>query len=318
MPQLPDYLSSANTLSEWLRTTNNLISYVSELELSTTSANTSGGVGAVQYYSGSGLGSSANLIFSGTELTINNQSITTTGIIAGDGTDSYGVDDTEYFGYPARVSIKLLDYSNAYHIGMKTSTNAIGVISVTPHGGLQLYSSLEGTSIYGDMYFTGDATYVQANTWVVNNDFIPGSNNSHQLGIASRQWSRLYVNSISITGNLTANGANGTAGQILTSNGIGPYWAFSTATVLSKSANYTVQTSDGSPVVVLCTNTITITLYAANGNAGKIIHIKNIGTGTITIDGNASETIDGSTTNTISVQYGSLSLVCDGSNWHII
>ena len=118
----------------------------------------------------------------------------------------------------------------------------------------------------------------------------------------------------------TLPAADGTSGQLLSTNGSGTLsWATAGgASVLSKSANYTVQTSDGSNVVVLCTNTITITLYAASGNSGKIVNIKNNGTGTITIDANASELIDGALTQVIPTQYVSLSLVCDGTGWAII
>ena len=119
----------------------------------------------------------------------------------------------------------------------------------------------------------------------------------------------------------TLPAADGTAGQLLSTNGSGTLsWATATSgpSVLSKSANYTVQTTDGAEVLVLCTNTITITLYAASGNSGKVVHVKNNGTGTITIDANASELIDGSLTKTISAQYTNFSLVCDGTGWAII
>jgi hypothetical protein len=38
----------------------------------------------------------------------------------------------------------------------------------------------------------------------------------------------------------------------------------------------------------------------------------------LTIDPNSTETIDGSTTYDINIQYQSLTIVCDGSNWHIV
>ena len=127
---------------------------------------------------------------------------------------------------------------------------------------------------------------------------------------------------VGAAGQLLVAGSAGTSGYVLTSGGSGaaPSWAAVSASpaVLSKTANYTVQTSDGADVVVLCTNTITITLYAASGNTGKIVTVKNNGTGTITIDGDGSETIDGSLTKTITAQYTSLSLVCDGTGWAII
>jgi hypothetical protein len=122
------------------------------------------------------------------------------------------------------------------------------------------------------------------------------------------------------TGNVTF-AAPGTSGNVLTSNGT--VWASAAAAgggldVLAKTGTYTVATGDGSNVVVLCTGTFTVTLYAASGNSGNVIQVKNVSTGTITIDANASETIDGATTQTITARYTSLSMVCDGTNWHII
>ena len=38
----------------------------------------------------------------------------------------------------------------------------------------------------------------------------------------------------------------------------------------------------------------------------------------ITIDGNASETIDGATTVVLYVQHDAFRILCDGANWHII
>jgi hypothetical protein len=41
-------------------------------------------------------------------------------------------------------------------------------------------------------------------------------------------------------------------------------------------------------------------------------------TSAITIDGNASETIDGATTFTIDENYMAVDLVCDGSAWFVL
>lgn len=72
--------------------------------------------------------------------------------------------------------------------------------------------------------------------------------------------------------------------------------------------------------VILCNSSsaFTITLPAASSNTGRLYHIKNISTGAITVDGNSSETIDGGTTAALSAQFESISIACDGSNWHII
>ena len=85
---------------------------------------------------------------------------------------------------------------------------------------------------------------------------------------------------------------------------------------VAKTGAYTATNAD---YVIDCTSgSFTITLYAASGNAGRILIVKNSGAGSITLDGNASETIDGSTTFSLLVQYDVVQIMCDGTNWKII
>jgi hypothetical protein len=115
----------------------------------------------------------------------------------------------------------------------------------------------------------------------------------------------------------------GSTGQVLTSNGAGALPTFQTI-----SAGWTLTTTSTSITaaldnVILCNATggaITITLPAAASNTNKIYSIKKIDSSAnaVTIDGNASETIDGSLTQVISSQYDCLTIMCDGSNWYII
>ncbi len=82
---------------------------------------------------------------------------------------------------------------------------------------------------------------------------------------------------------------------------------------------YTALSTDS---VLLCNNAsgVTVTLLAAAtaGDGFKLI-IKNLhATASVTVDGNGSETIDGGTTATLATQYESITIVSDGSNWHII
>ena len=85
---------------------------------------------------------------------------------------------------------------------------------------------------------------------------------------------------------------------------------------VTKTGAYTATNDD---YVIDCTSgSFTITLYAASGNAGRILIVKNSGAGSITLDGNASETIDGSTTFSLLVQYDAVQIMCDGTNWKII
>lgn len=90
--------------------------------------------------------------------------------------------------------------------------------------------------------------------------------------------------------------------------------------LVTKTANYTATVDDR---VILCDATsgvITITLPASSSKADKMFYIKKIDSSAnaVTIDGNASETIDGTTTKSLSVQYDYALIVCDGSNWHTI
>jgi len=64
---------------------------------------------------------------------------------------------------------------------------------------------------------------------------------------------------------------------------------------------------------------ITVTLPLAADAEDSVYYIKKLGsTGNIIIDGTSAETIDGSLTATITQKYQALTVVCDGSNWHIL
>lgn len=98
-----------------------------------------------------------------------------------------------------------------------------------------------------------------------------------------------------------------------------------------KTSNYTALTTDD---LILCDATtggavnFTVTLYTAVGNRGREITIKKVDAttggatattdGTITIDGNGSETIDGATTLLLTTQYQSVTLRSDNANWHVV
>jgi hypothetical protein len=82
------------------------------------------------------------------------------------------------------------------------------------------------------------------------------------------------------------------------------------------STTYTIGTGDD---VVLCETTsagFTVTLPPAADDK-KELRIKNIGTNTLTIDGNASETIDGNLTIGLTADEA-VRLVSDGTEWWIL
>jgi hypothetical protein len=90
--------------------------------------------------------------------------------------------------------------------------------------------------------------------------------------------------------------------------------------IVTKTATYTAQGSDHT---IECNNTsgsITINLPDAIGITGRVYVIKKIsGAGNnVVIDASGTETIDGSLTNTIVVQYACIMIQSDGANWIII
>ena len=85
--------------------------------------------------------------------------------------------------------------------------------------------------------------------------------------------------------------------------------------VTSITETYTVVAND---YFINCTaNSFTVNLPSASSLVGKVYQIKNSGTGTITVDANGSQTIDGDLTQSLA-QDESITIISDGSNWYII
>jgi len=82
----------------------------------------------------------------------------------------------------------------------------------------------------------------------------------------------------------------------------------------AKTGAYTMTATDS--VITCAAGTYTIALPTAVGCAGRVYTIKRIGaTGTITIDPAGTETIDGSTTKTLTAQWEVIRVISDGANW---
>lgn len=74
---------------------------------------------------------------------------------------------------------------------------------------------------------------------------------------------------------------------------------------------------------VLCDATagaVTVNLPAVSGIAGRIYNVKKIDSSgnACTLDGNSSETIDGTTTRALSAQYQSVQIQTDGTAWWVL
>uniref|UniRef100_A0A6M3LRK2 Uncharacterized protein n=1 Tax=viral metagenome TaxID=1070528 RepID=A0A6M3LRK2_9ZZZZ len=101
---------------------------------------------------------------------------------------------------------------------------------------------------------------------------------------------------------------------------MGKYNGWKRISALTKSASATLTKAESGCLIIADTDAITLTLPPAADSAGVHYTIKVTATHSsgVAVDGNASETIDGTVTMTSNAQYGVLEIVCDGSAWHAL
>lgn len=65
---------------------------------------------------------------------------------------------------------------------------------------------------------------------------------------------------------------------------------------------------------------VTVTLPAAAAHRNRVLNVKKTDStaNAVTIDGNGAETIDGAATTTLTAQWQSKMLLCDGAAWFLI
>ena len=141
-----------------------------------------------------------------------------------------------------------------------------------------------------------------------------------------------YQSGYNITGNNKLVIGNSTSSELIYGEFDNEILKFNAAVTTTKAlyttAIETITASsdvlDNSNYIILAdasSNTVTLNLPAASGNTGLTYIIKRTdaaGSYAVILDANASETIDGSTTYTLSSQYQSIRIICDGSNWYIM
>lgn len=125
-----------------------------------------------------------------------------------------------------------------------------------------------------------------------------------------------------LTVNVTSKGGSGTLANwsIGLEGAVGPTGFNST---LIKTADYTTVVGDDGKVILgdATAGAFTVTLLAAaTAGNGHVLTIKktDASVNAVTVDANAAETIDGALTFVLSAQYQILTIICDGSNWHVI
>jgi hypothetical protein len=181
----------------------------------------------------------------------------------------------------------------------------------------------------------------------ISDSLIPAVNDGYDLGSDSRRWRDGYFGAETLhIGNSIADEArisyDGTADKLYMGIGDGQHITVKSdgyvgvgtnaptsklsvngsfaAQLSTKTANYTATSADHTLLGDASSGNITITLPAASTCTNRFYIIKKIDitSNTVTIDGNASELIDGATTYVLSTQYESVTLQCDGTNWWIV
>ena len=172
----------------------------------------------------------------------------------------------------------------------------------------------------GDVYFTADASTsrigIATTTPIAELDVAgkiaitaevstPSQPSDGQGYLYTKSDGKLYWRSYDVAEtDLTQAGGGGGGGSSLT-------------VVSAKTGNYTASNNEVVPVNLIgASGDVTITLPAASSNAQVVIKISGNAEGKIvTVDGNGSETIDGSATRTMDSDNESMFLISDGSNW---
>lgn len=225
--------------------------------------------------------------------------------------------------------------------GAKTFTSA-GVFSNTSNPGLTI-----GTAGAGGYLKVGDATVkkLPGNYFSFSSDGVQGINNL-TVGQDSPQTARnayfkststsnptleiqgttsqtsalqYWTSSASVRSNVQTDGSLGLGTGSTAPNSLLQVAGPIATAYAAKTANYTVTATDSFLTGDCTSGNLTFTLPAAASIAGREYHFKRIdGSGnSVIIDGNASETIDGATTKTLTTQWSEISIVSDGTNWVI-
>lgn len=146
----------------------------------------------------------------------------------------------------------------------------------------------------------------------------------------SRRKVALYDDSAGATGDLYYRNSSGyftrlpvgSSGQTLGVASGAPAWQDHSAglATASKTSNYTITATDAIIFADATSGNVTITLPAAASFGGYRFHVKRIdnASNTCTVARSGSDTIDGQTSFTIDQQYTSVMVVSNGSAWYIL
>jgi hypothetical protein len=234
---------------------------------------------------------------------------------------------------------------NAYGVGTPGEANTEYIQLVHNTGTAYLNVIATGTGTYRDLTFaTGGVGWVTLSTSgvfamggsaTVAGTASIGSNlsavgdfaiNTNKFNITAATGNFSNAGTASISGNTTVGGTLGVTGVTTATGGLTLGASFVDKTT-SLTSNTTLTSAHSTIFASASGGSFTLTLPAASGNTGLTYTIYKTdvsaaatgGGNTVTIDGNASETIGGSTTQVLASNtgVGRIKIICDGSNWHI-
>lgn len=241
----------------------------------------------------------------------------------------YAVDQTNFNG---EIYIKMpLTTSNpsntySYTLTLPDSAGSNGQVLTTDGSGNLSWTAGAATAYSNAVSYVDGKSYVntsQLSSNLSNYALLSGATFTGNLVIGAA--ADIIINAAA---GIYANGTFGTNGQILTSNGSAVYWSTSSGSSSANTASYlvspikTVSTNysvlaDDSIILTNTTSSLTITLPAASLLTGKSYEFKNINTGTITLVGSGSDTIDGYSNLVIQYKNSMLGVRSLGSSWMV-
>jgi hypothetical protein len=141
-----------------------------------------------------------------------------------------------------------------------------------------------------------------------NQVLVNGTSGSAQTGAITLT----LPQSINTTANVTFNDiqvSSITASTYVRTAGFQPSYNAESGTYTALGTDHTIDCTSG---------TFTVSLPSAAGMQGHIYVIKNSGAGSITVDPNGVQTVDGASTYTLGTQYKYVTIQSTGSNWIVI
>jgi hypothetical protein len=143
------------------------------------------------------------------------------------------------------------------------------------------------------------------------------SGDAHYVGLKSPAHA-----SLSGSQTWTLPTADGTTGQVIQTNGSGVLSFVDQSGGAGGGWTYSAITADPANAQAgyhySCTGTFTITLPTSGVSSGEEIRVKNMGTGTITIDPQTQNIDDSNNDYVMDVRYSAITLVSTGTHWEII